>query len=93
MKSSNVIHQLTHNTQDRTQPHEIWPMDSSDDVVSGPRPHFPDALSNGSFATTTLAIPDLMRPIADDYYVDVKALSLLIDGRLSRFRNVPAAGF
>ena len=69
-------------------------MGSSDDVASGRRPHLIDRLVlNGSFGTTTLVIPDLKRPIVDDYYLGAKALSLVTDGRLPRFRHVPAAGF
>ena len=72
MTSSKIIHQSLHNAHDRTQGFETWPTGSANDGVSGPRaPYLAAFLSQAPF-TATLAIPDLMRPIADDYHVDVK---------------------
>src|SRR5262245_23006409 len=72
VKSSIVIHQSLHNAHDRTQEFESRPTGSPNDGVSGPRaPYLAAFLSHAPF-TATLAIPDLMHPIADDYHVDVK---------------------
>ena len=93
MKSSKVFEQTLDTAQHFAQHFETWQMASFDDGASGRRPHLIDRLVlNGSFGTTTLVIPDLKRPIVDDYYLGAKALSLVTDGRLPRFGNMPSAG-